>query len=305
MKQSPFFKQADLMLRLLPPITKEPDFALHGGTAINFFVRDMPRLSVDIDLTYLPLEPRKEALANIALKLHGLSKRIRNAFPGVRIEEKNDGAQGVSKLLVNYKNCLVKIEPNLVMRGSVFSVEERALVMKAEATFEKFVSVKTLSLEALYGGKICAALDRQHPRDFFDIKLLFENEGYTENIRRAFLVCLISGNRPLNELLNPKLKDFEKTFESEFSGMALAPVTYEELKRAREKLINAVTKGFTQKERRFLLSFKQGNPAWDLLGIEGVDKLPAVQWKLENLTKMDPKKHSQSLSELKAVLGCE
>lgn len=302
MKESPFFKQADLLLRLLPYIATELDFALHGGTAINFFVRDMPRLSVDIDLTYLPLESRDDTLASITKKLHTLAKKFRNAFPGIQIEEKEDKARSVSKLLVNYQNALVKIEPNLIIRGSVFPTEERGLSKNAEKTFEKFVSVKTLSLAALYGGKICAALDRQHPRDLFDIKLLFENEGFSEDVRRAFLIYLMSGNRPMNELLNPKLKDGRKVFENEFAGMALIPVTYEELERAREELIKAVRKGFTKEERRFLISFKEGNPAWDMLGIEGVDKLPAVQWKLANLAKMDRKKHSQAVDALKKVI---
>lgn len=252
-----FFRQADLLLRLLPHIVTEPDFALHGGTAINFFIRNMPRLSVDIDLTYLPLESREETLVNITKKLHALAKKFRNAFPGIKIEEKEDKARSVSKLLVNYQNALVKIEPNLIIRGSVFPVEERDLAKNAEKTFEKFVSVKTLPLAALYGGKICAALDRQHPRDLFDIKLLFENEGFTNDIRRAFLVYLISGNRPMNELLNPKLKNGRKIFDSEFSGMALMPVTYEELERVREELIKAVKKGFTKEERRFLVSLKK------------------------------------------------
>jgi predicted nucleotidyltransferase component of viral defense system len=58
MKDTVFFRQAELLLRILPLIYKEYVFALKGGTAINFFVRDLLRLSVDIDLTYLPLKNR-------------------------------------------------------------------------------------------------------------------------------------------------------------------------------------------------------------------------------------------------------
>ena len=65
MKSSPFFKQVELLLRTLPYIAAEKCFALKGGTAINLFVRDMPRLSVDVDLTYLPVEPREESLGKI------------------------------------------------------------------------------------------------------------------------------------------------------------------------------------------------------------------------------------------------
>ena len=48
-------RQVQLLIRVLPSIAEEACFALKGGTAINLFVRDMPRLSVDIDLTYLPV----------------------------------------------------------------------------------------------------------------------------------------------------------------------------------------------------------------------------------------------------------
>jgi len=302
MRDLPFFKQADLLLRLLPYVNEDEDFALHGGTAINFFVRDLPRLSVDIDLTYLPIESRDETLSNITRKLHKMAKRFRGAFPGIQVDEKKDRQGNVSKLIVNYEKALVKIEPNPIIRGSVFSVEERDLVKRAEKEFEKFVSVRTLPVNALYGGKICAALDRQHPRDLFDIKLLLDNEGFNSEVRKAFLVYLISSNRPMNELLNPARKKERKIFENEFAGMSLDPVTYEELEKVREQLIREVNAGLTENERKFLLSFKEGNPDWSLLGIADVENLPAVQWKLTNLSKMDREKHVEAAQKLKRVL---
>lgn len=68
-RESPYYKQVSLLIRMLPVVATEPSFALKGGTAINLFVRDFPRLSVDIDLAYLPLEPRDEALANVKAAL--------------------------------------------------------------------------------------------------------------------------------------------------------------------------------------------------------------------------------------------
>jgi predicted nucleotidyltransferase component of viral defense system len=55
MKDSPYYKQVELMLKIIPLVAAERCFALKGGTAINLFVRDMPRFSVDIDLTYLAI----------------------------------------------------------------------------------------------------------------------------------------------------------------------------------------------------------------------------------------------------------
>lgn len=302
MKNATFFKQADLLLRLLPSVNEDKDFALHGGTAINFFVRDLPRLSVDIDLTYLPIESRNKTLENITKKLGEMAGRFRVAFPGIRVDEKMENSGHVLKLIVNYEKALVKIEPNPIIRGSVFLVEERDLVRRAEQEFEKFVSVRTLPVHALYGGKICAALDRQHPRDLFDIKLLLENEGFSAEIRKAFLVYLISSNRPMNELLNPTLKNERKIFEIEFLGMSFIPVNYEDLEKVRAQLIQLIMEGLTNDDRKFLLSFKEGKPDWSLLDVKEADKLPAIQWKLVNLAKMDRKKHTEAILALKRVL---
>lgn len=303
MKASPFYRQADLLVRILPEIAREPDFALHGGTALNFFIRDLPRLSVDIDLTYLPIESREASLAKITTKLKALAQRLRKILPAVRVEEKAGETKGIlAKLLVNQKGALVKIEPNQVIRGTVFSCEEHDLCKEAQKLFEKFASVRTLSFAELYGAKICAALDRQHPRDLFDIKLLFEGEGLTPAVRKAFLVYLTSHNRPMTELLNPKLKEIRPVYEKEFSDMTRISVSCEALEEAREKLIGKVRHDLTQEERRFLVSFKEKTPKWELLGIDGVQNLPAVQWKLANLARMDERKHSVALTELKKVL---
>lgn len=130
--------------------------------------------------------------------------------------------------------------------------------------FEMFISVRTLSMADLYGGKICAALDRQHPRDIFDLKVLLENEGLTEEIRKAFLVYLISHNRPMYELLNPNLLDFKTVFNNEFQGMTTVSVTYQELCQVRENLIQLLQSELTYLERRFLLSVKEKKPDWTL-----------------------------------------
>lgn len=60
LQTSMFAQKVDLLLRLLPLIMEEKVFAVHGGTAINLFLRNLPRYSVDIDLTYIPLADRKK-----------------------------------------------------------------------------------------------------------------------------------------------------------------------------------------------------------------------------------------------------
>ena len=194
-----FFRQAELLLRVLPLVNEEEVFALKGGTAINFFLRDLPRLSIDIDLTYLPINDRETAL--------------------------------------------------------------------------------------------------------FDIDMLFKNEGLTEKVRKAFIVYLVSHSRPMVEILNPQWGGLRPVFEREFQGMVVEPITAEELRIVGEQLISRLHEEMTQEERRFIVSVKGGKPRWDLLGVPGIENLPAVQWKLQNIRRMAPMKHREALRKLRDLLG--
>jgi predicted nucleotidyltransferase component of viral defense system len=302
MNKKPFFQQVDLLLRVLPYLVQDERVALKGGSAINLFVRNLPRLSVDIDLTYLVIEDRETSLNNLSQILHSSSQKISAALPNLSIQPSLSREGRIRKLIINSGRAIVKVEPNETIRGAVFPCEIRDLCQKAQDEFEMFLSVPTLSMADLYGGKICAALARQHPRDIFDIKILLENEGLTEDIRKAFLVYLISHNRPMHEILNPNLLDFEAVFNNEFKGMTTVAVTYQELCQVRLNLIQLLQTELTIVERRFLLSVKEKKPEWTLLGIPGIENLPAVKWKLQNLEKMPSSKHLFSVLQLKRVL---
>ncbi len=304
MIENTYFRQAHLMLQLLPLVMKHDHFALKGGTAINFFVRNLPRLSIDIDLAYIPVEDRKESIRNISNSLKDISISAKKVIGNVRIVPKVLSELNLWQgIVIEQEGIMVKIEPNLIIRGTVFPCEMRDISEEAADLFEMFVSINTLSFADLFGGKICAALDRQHPRDLFDIKLLFENEGLSEDIRKAFLIYLISHNRPIHELLDPGFVDFKDIFESEFAGLTRMMVKYEELVETRQILISKIRNDLTDDEKRFLISIKKREPDWDLLGLKGVENLPAVRWKLINLNKMPAKKHLQALSKLGKILG--
>jgi len=304
MKENLFLKQADLLVQMLPFIHAEPCFALKGGTAINFFVRDFPRLSVDIDLVYLPVGDRQAALRGIGKALHDIATKIRRVMPGTRVhEQKLAGEELVVKLNVRAQNGAgVKIEPGTVLRGALFPTEDRHLAPRAARLFARDATMRTVSVPDLYGGKLCAALDRQHPRDLFDVHVLLKNEGITKDIRRAFVVFLASHDRPMNELLAPNRKDLKRVYADQFQGMTFAPVSLADLEYAREELITQINAGLTEPEREFLLSLKRMEPKWDLLGIPGVERLPGPQWKLHNLRKMDPKKRALAEKELRRKL---
>jgi predicted nucleotidyltransferase component of viral defense system len=300
-KNSQFFKQAELLLKILPIVNRESVFALKGGTAINFFVRNLPRLSVDIDLVYLPIKERSESLQEISKSILSIEGNILKLIPGTRCQRKIINGSIIG-LIINTESANVKIEPNTVIRGAVYKPVQYDLCSKGKELFEMSVKVRSLVSYELYAGKICAALDRQHPRDLFDIKLLFENEGITDQTRKAFIVYLISHNRPIAELLKPNFIEIATIYEQEFVGMTNEQVSLEELGIARERLVLEINKSLTDSEKEFLISFKSLEPKWDLLGMPDIENLPAVNWKLLNLKKMESGKREEAVSNLRKIL---
>lgn len=247
MRENSFFKQADLLVQVLPFVNAEACFALKGGTAINFFVRDFPRLSVDIDLVYLPLEDRPTTLRGIDAALQRIAATIRRVMPGVQVREQKLASENlIVKLTVRASGgAEVKIEPNTVLRGSIHPTTDRHLMPKAVEMFGRSATMRVVSLPDLYGGKMCAALDRQHPRDLFDVHGLFQAEGITDDIRRAFVIFLASHDRPINELLTPNRKDLKQVFADQFEGMTLDPVPLATLESVRERLIERINANLT------------------------------------------------------------
>ncbi len=299
---SVYYKQAALLVRTLPWLETEPCFALKGGTAINLFVRDMPRLSVDIDLAYLPIEPRKDSLIHIHKALLQLAETLQKRIPGSVVEPIMLKESGTAcKLLIRCAGVLVKVEVTPVLRGSVYPPEQRSVMPAVEDEFG-YAEVQLVSQGDLYGGKICAALDRQHPRDLFDIKLLLENEGISREMFNSFLVYLISHNRPMSELLSPHEKDIADAFVHHFDGMTREPITLDELLESRRQLVAEIQRQFTNDDKAFVLSVKRGEPDWRLIDLPHVNELPAVQWKLQNLANMQASKHKAALTRLEEVL---
>ena len=208
----------------------------------------------------------------------------------------------VIRLVVAAGGTQIKIEPNLVLRGSVGNPMEMDLCTAAREHYDLFASVHCLPPCDLYGGKLCAALDRQHPKDLFDVKLLLDDTGITDEIRRAFVVYLASHNRPMQELLAPRLQSIRASFEGEFHGMAGLCVSAEELEAVQASLAPILVDGFTMQERQFLLSMKSGDPDWHVLGVENLERMPALQWKLLNIRKMDAGKREEQLKMLREIL---
>lgn len=297
-------KQVELLVRTIPYVAEEQCFALKGGTAINLFIRNMPRLSVDIDLTYLPVNDRTQALQEIDAALKRIAQRIRGRQPDVHIAEAAPATQKeITKLVIRtHERVQIKIEVTPVLRDCVYE----PVLMPVCATVEDqfgFAEMNVLSFADLYAGKIMAVLDRQHPRDLFDVHHLMENEGISDELRNAIIIYLISHDHSPHSLLNPLLQDITQDFEQNFMGMTDAPIELSTLLNARQKLITNITSQMPEQHKQFLRSFYNRKPEWDLLGIAGVQNLPAVRWREMNLDRSGEGTKEALLGKLEQVIG--
>lgn len=279
-----YLAQVQLLLRAIPEIAREDIFALKGGTAINLFVRDLPRLSVDIDLVYLPVADRESSLSAVREGLGRIGDQLEKRL-GLSVARHllQDG----KRLVVASGDSSIKIEVSPVLRGTVFEPEVRSVSPAVEERFG-FAEMQVVSLADLYAGKLAAALDRQHPRDLFDVHFLFANGGISEDLFRAFLVYLVSHSRPAFELLSPHRLDLSGLYGDEFIGMTVEEVPLEVLLSARDQLISGIQERAREDgAKRFLTSYHELEPDWGAIGFGAeVGELPAVQWKRLNLERL-------------------
>lgn len=274
-----------LLLEAAPEVFRAGCFAMKGGTALNLFVQDMPRLSVDIDVVYVKhRQSRDEALAEIAGELVLLRQRLRDR--GMTVEEVEVGVGQETKLFARRGRQQVKIEVNHVFRGTLLPTDTRALVPTARDLFTTALTVPTLAVAELYGSKLVAAMDRQHPRDFFDVHGMYRQLGLRPEMVECFVGYLAGHNRPVHEVLFSRDIDLTPAYENEFDGMARETITLADLQATRDRLRRDLRAGLTEAHQRFLLGLVAGEPSWDLMSCRHLAELPAVQWKLRNLTRL-------------------
>ena len=292
-------KQVALLIRIMPSVYKIKEFAVHGGTAINLFHRNLLRYTLDIDVTYIPIENRQQSLASINQKLLEVKKNIEKTIPGVVVKHKPD----VWKLLCTLGDATVKIEVNATKRGIIGDVVELPLCEKARNEFSMGCKARTVSFSQLYGGKITAALSRQHPRDLFDCKYM-ELQSF-DDVKNGFMLCLLGSDKPIIESLQPHDIDQTEALENQFQGMTETPFGYEDYLESRTALLSLVNGGLTITDKEFLLSFEQGEPDWNKCCAGDLSQYPSVQWKLLNIGKLkesNPVKFEQGVNKLRRYL---
>jgi predicted nucleotidyltransferase component of viral defense system len=296
--------RVQLLVDILPTLGQEARFALKGGTAINLFEHDLPRLSVDIDLTWLPVHDFAEDAIRIAAALEGLADTLRARPLQLQVQASApEGTRIVTRLVASRGRARVQIETTPVMRGTVHPVRNMVVRPKVEEAFG-FVSMQVLDFADLYAGKLAAALSRQHPRDLFDVGLLLDDERADEKLWRTFLVYLTCSPKPAWEMLAPREPvDFEATFDAHFRGMTAALTTAEQLLENRARLLTWMSGQLDEPSRAFLRSVEDERADFGLIGLPHARELPGVRRKLQNLARRSRQKREADRRQLDDALA--
>lgn len=304
MKQE-YIDTVRLLIDIAPAVFASPRFAMKGGTALNLFVQDMPRLSVDIDVVFTDSSlPRDEALAVIESDLKAVAGALEAQGFSVTMPRKPGGEE--VKLFVNDQKAEVKVEVNHVFRGTLLPVGSMPLAAAAQDMFTSDLAVPMLETAELYGSKLVAAMDRQHPRDIFDVLKMYEKFGLDSSFVDCFVAYLAGHGRPVHEVLFSTDAPFDSIYESHFRGMTMDEVDLQTLLDTRARLKAELPKALTASHKDFLLSLVKLEPAWELLPFKTLPELPALKWKLLNLEKLkgkNPSSFARQYSELNERLG--
>ena len=287
------------LLDIAPVVFATPHFAIKGGTALNLFLHDLPRLSVDIDVVFTDHSlDREAALQAIAAELSAISQKLEAM--GYELRQRRNSASNESKLMVVGPLAEVKVEVNEVFRGTLLPLQQRPLSPATEKEFTQAVTLPLLATAELYGSKLVAAMDRQHPRDLFDVLVLNNTIGLTPEIVDCFVAYLAGHNRPVHEVLAPRLQPLEATFANQFNGMSRDEVNLETLEQVRARLVQDLPRSLTHQHRDFLRSLVKNQPLWDCMPFPHLQELPAIRWKLQNLANLRGKKLVEQIERLEA-----
>ena len=298
-----YIKTVRLLLAVAPTIFKDSPFVLKGGTAINLFLRDMPRLSVDLDLVVADYRlSRDEAFRVISAALEWTATELSKAGYVCEVGATKDGDE--VKLFIQQDRTRLKLEVNHVFRGTVLPTELRPLVPEAQEAFRTDLQLPVLHADELYGSKLVAAMDRQHPRDLFDVMGLYENGGLTPGMVECFVCYLAGHNRPVHEVLFGNEVEIGAAFTNEFAGMTNEVITLDVLLAVRRRLFAELPVMLTDNQRVFLSGLVRGESDWALMECGHLAEMPAIRWKLENIRKLKKVNAKKFQAQAEALDAC-
>lgn len=278
-----FIDATTLLLQIVPRVFATDRLALKGGTAINLYLDDAPRLSVDLDLVFTQLGlSREDALAAINDEMRRIAAAL--SADGLWVSAAVTADIGETGLVVSDGTVQVKVETNIVFRGTLLPPVMRPLSAGTAEWLGMDAPAPVLDRCEVFAGKFMAALDRQHPRDLFDLWRMYEGGPIEPGMLSAFVIYLCGHNRPAHEVLDSPERLLAGDYDRALVGMIRGEVPpLAALLASRARLRRDIVHGISQSDRAFLVGFFAGEPDWSLLPYPHASELPALTWKLRNL----------------------
>ena len=185
-----------------------------------------------------------------------------------------------------FRRFKVKIEVNHIFRGTLLPTQKAPLSPAGQNLFTAEIAVPMLATAEIYGSKLVATMDRQHPRDIFDVMKMYEKFGMDATFVDCFVAYLAGHNRPVHEVLFSADAPLETIYENHFRGMTSKEVSLEVLQQVRADMKRDLPRALTSSHKDFLLSLVKAEPQWALMPFPHLKDLPALKWKLANLAKL-------------------
>jgi hypothetical protein len=278
-----FIDATTLLLQIVPRVFATDRLALKSGTAINLYLDDAPRLSVDLDLVFTQLGlSREDALAAINDEMRRIAAAL--SADGLEVRAAVTADIGETGLVVSDGTTQVKVETNIVFRGTLLPPVVRSLSPGAAEWLSMDAPAPVLDRSEVFAGKLMAALDRQHPRNLYDVWRLYEGGPIESGMLSAFVVYLCGHNRPAHEVLDSPERLLAEDYDRALVGMIRGDVPpLAALLASRAQLRRDIVQSISESDRAFLAGFFAGEPDWSLLPYPHASELPALAWKLRNL----------------------
>ena len=295
-------RRATVAMRLLPYVAPATMFVLKGGTAINMFIRNMERLSVDIDLSLLSRVGWPQAYEDIQGGLMQIAKHIKDNVKGVKVDfVPMRKKEWITQLNVTADGVTIKIEAAQGMPGCVHAPTLLGTQPKVSERFG-YTEMQTASFEDVYAEKIVAALSRSTGRDLFDMMKLFENEGVSDSVKSTFIVHLLADKKLVPQVITPKTDDITATFHKKFKGMTDYDVDIKDIERARDRTHTEMVVNMAEAHKQTILDYYSLKPDWSKIGLPQAAEMPAIQRRLDYLKTLTPEDRAAHIKEIKAVL---
>ena len=301
-----FYAQARLAAEILPYVTHPDVFVLKGGTHINLFCRDLPRLSVDIDLVFTGPGGSSDKATKEILRTHmkALKARLSDVKPGGY--KSTLRADAKAKVTVKRDGIRVKTEASPIGVGTYYRPVQLHPQPRAQEILGIREPVWGVTEEEAYAGKMCAALYRQMPRDIFDIMMLYEHGGISDDLFKTFAVYVACNSAHPRKLLCPAAKLLNAAHTMTFAGMSEVEVPVSHLIHVRNQLLADVRKRMDRSLVNMLLSLHDAEPDFGLIDRPSAERMHAIQRKVQNLRhfrETNPEAHAAQRAEIEGLLG--